>query len=86
MNRELSEAFERARTATKERRIREAKPRHIRNEVDREKYGAWVEVRHPDYGSIRVKARSNFDAMCAAEEKLGLEFLTLRECEVWAVE
>lgn len=86
MNRELSEAFERAREAGRGRVIRDAKPRHINKQAERERRGVLVEVRHPEYGTIRVKARSNFDAQCAAEEALGLEFMALRGCEVRAIE
>ena len=85
MNQDLQAAFERAREASKGRVIRDVQPKHINKQIEREKHGVWVEVRHPDYGSIRVKARSNFDAQCAAEEKLGLPFLALRGCEVWMI-
>ena len=66
MNQDLQAAFERAREAYKGRVIRDARPRHINKQAEREKRGVLVEVRHPEYGAIRVKARSNFDAQCAA--------------------
>lgn len=84
MNQELQNAFERAREASRGRVIREAAPRHINKQAEREKHGAPMRVIHPEIGSVVVKARSPFDAQCAAEEKLGLPFLALRGCEVWA--
>ena len=86
MNQELKEAFERAREASKGRTIREATPRHINQQIEREKHGVLVEVRHPAIGTIRVKARSNYDAQCAAEDMLGLERLALSGCEVWSID
>lgn len=82
---DLKNAFERAREACKDRKIRDESPRRVRTAAEREKFGALVEVRHPDIGAIRVKARSNFDAQCAAEEALGLPFLALRGCTVNAI-
>lgn len=86
MNQELQNAIERAREATRQRRIQDARPRHINKQAEREKYGAPMRVIHPEIGSVVVKARSPFDAQCAAEEKLCLPFLALRGCEVWGIE
>ena len=86
MNQDLKTAFERARELSRGRVIREAAPRHINKQAEREKHGAPMRVIHPEIGSVVVKARSPFDAQCAAEEALGLEFLALRGCEVRAIE
>lgn len=81
---QLQEAFERARELSRGRVIRDVQPRHINKQAEREKHGVRMRVIHPDIGSVIVKARSPFDAQCAAEEKLGLPFLALRGCEVWS--
>ena len=86
MNQELQNAFERARAASKARVIRDTGLRNPRIKAEREKHGVLVEVRHPAIGSVRVKARSPYDAQCAAEEALGMEFLSLSGCEVWSID
>lgn len=73
------------RDAVKDRQAARIRQAYWRDRIDREKNGVLVEVSHPEIGSIRVKARSKYDARCAAEEELGLPELSLRGCTVRAI-